>query len=456
MTAPNDLFEKRMVALEHEQSVLGALLRLNRSIDQLNNLREEDFYDGQHRLIYRALVQMIAANKPADVVTVFGYLQAQGKNVEMSYLNAMAQSMPSAANIAHYAGIVRDRAQKRGLLVAADEITQLVYQSPDDAPTIVDAAQAKLEALGRVNMAGEPEHAIESLSHHLIRLDEEYNGSESPAISTGFTDLDVALNGGPRRGNLWVLAARPKMGKTALALNIANHVAVGGVAAVLSMEMSKGELNNRNIASIGRIDLNHLNSPKMLTTDDWNSVTTVAGKIANMGLYLDDQGGLTLLQVRSKAMQIKRKAGRLDMLVIDYLQLMTGPGDNRNAQIEAITRGLKALAKELDCVILLLSQLNRQLEQRPNKRPQPSDLRDSGSIEQDADLASFLYRDEVYHPDSQDKGIAELNIALNRQGASGRINLVYLGQYTRFEDVARGWHPAPPKAAPTPRRGFDD
>jgi len=451
-----DLFEKRLVAFEHEQSVLGALLRLNRSIDQLSDLREEDFHDGQHRIIFRAMVQMIAANKPADVVTVFGHLQEQGKNVEMTYLNALLQAMPSAANIAYYAGIVRDRAVKRGLLAAIGEITEAAYNSADDGPTQVDAARTRLEALGRANVSGEPEHAIESLSHHLLRLDEEFNGATSPAIATGFTDLDVALNGGPRRGNLWVLAARPKMGKTALALNIANHVAVNGVAAVLSMEMSKGELHNRNLASIGRIDLNHLNSPKLLTTDDWNSLTSTTQKMAKMGLYLDDQGALTLLQVRGKAMQIKRKAGGLDLLVIDYLQLMAGPGDNRNAQIEAITRGLKALAKELDCVVLLLSQLNRNLEQRPNKRPQPSDLRDSGSIEQDADLASFLYRDEVYNQESPDKGIAELNIALNRQGASGKVNMVYLGQFTRFEDVARGWHPAPPRAAPAAPRGFSD
>lgn len=456
MNAIDERYEDRMVAVEQEQSVLGCLLRLNRSVDQIGGLVEDDFFDAQHRLIFRAITQLVLSNKPADVITVYGRLKDAGKDVEIGYLNQLQQGMPSAANIAAYCGVVRDRALKRRMLALAHDMIEEAYHSAEDGPALIDAAASKLEALGRGAVEAEPDLAIESLSHHLVRIDEEYHGSASPAVATGLIDLDVALNGGPRRGNLWVVAGRPKMGKTALALNIANHVALHGVAAVLSMEMSKGELHNRNLASIGRIDLSHLNSPKMLTQDDWTNLTTATEKIAKMGLYLDDQGGLTLMQVRGKAMQIKRRAGGLDLLVIDYLQLMSGPGDNRNAQIEAITRGLKALAKELNCVILLLSQLNRQLEQRPNKRPNPSDLRDSGSIEQDCDIATFVYRDEVYNKDSQDQGIAELITSLNRQGASSTVNAVYIGHLTRFEDVARGWHPAPPKSAPAPRRGFED
>lgn len=444
----------RLVPMEQEQSVLGCLLRLNRSIDQIGSLVEADFFDAGHRLIFAAIVRLIMSNKPADVITVFAVLKENGKDVEIGYLNQLQQGMPSAANIASYCATVRDRALKRRLITYANDIIEAVYHSAEDGPTLVDGAASKLEALGRATMDGEPEHAIESLSHHLVRMDEEYNGAESAAIATGLTDLDKALNGGPRRGNLWVVAGRPKMGKTALALNIANHVALHGVAAVLSMEMSKPELHNRNLASIGRIDLNHLISPKMLTTEDWNSITSATEKLAKMGLYMDDQGGLSLMQVRAKAMQIKRKAGGLDLLVIDYLQLMNGPGDNRNAQIESITRGLKALAKELNCVVLLLSQLNRQLENRPNKRPQPADLRDSGSIEQDCDIATFVYRDEVYNRDSPDQGIAELINSLVRQGAASTVMAVYIGHLTRFEDVARGWHPAPPKTAPAPARGF--
>ena len=454
---PEEVWNKRLNSYEHEQSVLGAILRLNRAIDQVHGLKVEDFHSAQHRTIYEAMLKMSYANLPIDVFTLHGHLQAQGRDVDLAYLHALLQSMPSAANVAYYAGIVRDRSLKRGLMATADEIAQLVHQSPDDGPTLVDAARIKLEALGRVDTTSEPQRAIESVGAFLEQIDAEYSGSESPAISTGFADLDEKLNGGFRPGQLIVLAARPKMGKTTKAMNIANHVAVHGISAVLSMEMQKKELHERNLASIGHILLEHVSKPKMLTTEDWQAITRTIQKLGDMGLYLDDQGALTLLQVRGKAMSIKRQAGgKLDLLVIDYLQLMAGPGDNRNSQIEAITRGLKGLAKELGCAILLLSQLNRNLEQRTNKRPQPSDLRDSGSIEQDADIVMFLYRDEVYHPDSPDRGIAELDIALNRQGPSGRIHLVFRGEYSRFEDVARGWHPAVPKTTPAAPRGFTD
>ena len=455
MSAMDDRYTDRMVALEQEQSVIGCLLRLNRSIDQVGGLVEDDFFDAQHRTIYRTIVQLVVANKPADVMTVYASIKDQGKDIEIGYLSQMHQVMPSAANIASYCAVVRDRAIKRRMLALAHDMIEDAYSSAADGPALVDAAASKLEALGRANVDGEPDLAIESLSHHLVRMDEEYHGSASPAVATGITDLDIALNGGPRRGNLWVIAGRPKMGKTALALNIANHVAVGGVALVLSMEMGKAELHNRNLASIGRIDLNHLNSPKLLTDEEWQHLGTATEKIAKMRLYMDDQGGLTLMQVRGKAMQIKRKAGGLDLLVVDYLQLMSGPGDNRNAQIEAITRGLKALAKELDCVIALLSQLNRKLEDRPNKRPLPSDLRDSGSIEQDCDIATFVYQDVVYNRDSPDAGTAELINALVRQGASSTVRTAYIGHLTRFEDLAKGWHPEPPRSAPVSGRGFD-
>ncbi len=456
MTTQDERYEKRMVSLENEQSVLGAMLRLNRSIDQIGQLRESDFYDVQHRFIFAAIMKLVSTNQPADVITVFERLQADGREIELAYLSSLHQSVPTAANIAHYSAVVCDRAMKRGLLATAYELIEDAHQSPMDGDALIDAAATRLEALGRANTTGGPERAADSLGAHLTRLDEEFNGAAPTCISTGLADLDRALNGGPRRGNLVVLAGRPKMGKTALALNIANHVAVDGVSAVLSMEMGKAELHNRNLSSLGRIDLNHLNDPKQLTDVDWPALTFAVSKLNGMRLYLDDQGGLTLMQVRGKAMQIKRDAGRLDMLVIDYLQLMSGLGDNRNAQIEGITRGLKALAKELDCVILLLSQLNRKLEDRPNKRPQPADLRDSGSIEQDCDVAIFVYRDEVYYPDTQDKGTAELIIALNRQGAASTVHATYIGHYTKFENVAHGWHPSVPKSLPPRRRGFSD
>jgi len=452
----DERYEKRMISIENEQSILGAILRTNRAVDQIGDLMEADFYNAEHRVIFHAIMKLVMANKPADVITVFECIQSEGRQIDIGYLNTLCQSTPSAANIAHYCAIVRDRALRRDLLAVAHELIEDAHGSPEDGRALVDSAASKLEVLGRANTTGEPELAADSLIAHMDRIDAEYHGTTPAGISTGLTDLDKALNGGPRRGNLVVLAGRPKMGKTALALRIVNHVAEQGVGAVLSMEMSKSELNNRNLASIGRINLNRLNDPKQLTDDDWQAMTRATITLSGMRLYLDDQGGLTLMQVRSKAMQIKRKAGGLDLLVIDYLQLMSGPGDSRNAQIESITRGLKSMAKELNCVVLLLSQLNRKLEDRQNKRPQPADLRDSGSIEQDCDIAIFVYRDEIYNKDSQDAGVAELIVALNRQGANSTVHSAYLGEYTRFEDVARNWHPTPPKAAPTPRRGFDD
>lgn len=368
----------------------------------------------------------------------------------------MAQSVPSAANIRRYVAIVRDRAIKRGLVEMAHDTIEEAQNSPKDAAELVDEFSSRLDKLAQATSQGEPELAADALSAHVAMIDEMHHGADSRAIATGLTDLDLALNGGLRPGWLVVLAARPKMGKTALALNIANNAAVDGVAEVLSLEMTKPELLNRNLASIGQIALPRLNDPKLMTTEDFSRLTGAIEKIGRLSLHLDDQAGLTLLQVASKAKQVKRKAGRLDLLVVDYLQLMNGPGDNRNAQIETITRGLKNLAKELGCAILLLSQLNRKLEDRQNKRPQPSDLRDSGSIEQDADVVILLYRDEVYNPSSSDKGICEANVALNRHGPTKVVPLVYEGEHVRFEDAPRTWHPPVPKTAPArAHRGFD-
>lgn len=446
-------------SVEAEQAVIGGLLRHNAAIDRLGDLKDEHFYRHDHRLIFGQIYRLVAANKAADVITVFDALRRSGKVDDtggMEYLHTLSQSMPTAANIRHHAEIVLDRARRRAIITVADELAANAYTSPLTALDLVNEAQEKLEKLDRATSDQEPERAIESMTSFIENLDHEYNGESSPAIALGLTDLDAALNGGPRRGNLVVIAGRPKMGKTTLALNAANNVAGRGApAAVLSMEMGKAELHARNVSSIGKIHMEHIADPKKLTDDDWRHITEATIRITDMPLYLDDQGGLSLMQVRSKAHQIKRKAGGLDLLVIDYLQLMTAPGDNRNAQIESITRGLKALAKELDCVIILLSQLNRELEKRPNKRPLPSDLRDSGSIEQDCDIAIFLYRDEVYNENTTEEGIAEANIGLYRQGQARCVRLAYVGHYMRFENLALNWHPPPPRAAPPPSRGFD-
>lgn len=457
MSTTTGQWEARMVALEQEQSVLGALLRNNQAVDAIGDLKAGHFFSLTHRAIFKAIMQLLMANQPADVITVYDKLQGQGlESADLAYLNSLHQSTPSAANIRRYVSIVRDRAIKRGLVEMAHEAIDEAQNSPKDAAELVDAFSTQLEKLAQVSAQGEPELAAEALPAHVAMIDEMYHGADSRAIATGLTDLDRALNGGLRPGWLVVLAARPKMGKTALALNIANSVAATGVAEVLSLEMTKPELHNRNLSSIGRIALPRLNDPKLMTEEDFSRLTGAIEKVGILRLYLDDEAGLTLLRVAAKAKQVKRKAGRLDLLVVDYLQLMSGPGDNRNAQIETITRGLKHLAKDLGCAILLLSQLNRELEKRPNRRPQPSDLRDSGSIEQDADVVILLYRDEVYNPESSDKGVCEVNVALNRHGPTKMVPMGYVGENVRFEDLAPRMHPAAPKTPlPSFRRGFD-
>jgi len=445
-------------SVEAEQAVLGGLLRNNGAVDRTEDLREEHFYRHDHRVIFACIYRLISASKAADVITVFEALGAKAEEVGgLPYLNALSQGMPTAANIRHHALIVRDRALKRGIISSFDEVIAAAYVSSLDGVDLVDQAMVKLEALSKSGNVGEPENAAVGLTDFVERIEAKIDGTSTSTVSTGIPDLDKKLGGGPSRGDLVVLAGRPKMGKSSLALQIADNVAVDGVAAFLSMEMSKQQLSDRRVASIGKIDLGKFKDPSQLQDHDWANITRAIQKMNEMSLYWDTQGGLSLMQVRNKAYQIKRKAGgRLDLLAIDYLQLMSGHGDTRNNQIEAITRGLKSLAKELDCVVLLLSQLNRNLEQRTNKRPLPSDLRDSGSIEQDCDTAIFVYRDEVYNEQTTDKGIAEAIVALNRQGETGTVYLTYQGQYTRFEQVAHGWHPAPPKTAPSPARGFSD
>lgn len=445
--------ESKLIAREQEQSVLGALLQDNNAVDRIGDLKPEHFYDATHKQIFQSILKLVMANKPADAITVFDHLQAHGNDADLIYLNQLTQSMPGSANIARYAAIVRDRAIKRGLIAQCQGMVDQVLESAEDSSVLVDRLTSELEKLSQATTSDEPVLARDDLVRHIEQIDARFHGANTAAVSTGLTDLDSKLNGGLRPGNLVVLAARPKMGKTALALNIANNVAQDGVALVLSMEMTRSELHDRNLASLGLIQLDHLLEPKKMEDSDWPRITSAVQKIDSMRLYLHEQAGLTLMHVRNKAKQVKRKAKRLDLIVIDYLQLMNGEGDNRNAQIEVITRGLKNLAKELNCPIILLSQLNRKLEDRPNKRPQPADLRDSGSIEQDADVAIFLYRDEVYNEDSEFKGICEANVALNRQGSAGVVNLVYRGQYTKFEDVSKDWRP-PERRKVERRRGF--
>jgi replicative DNA helicase len=419
--------------LDAEQSVIGALLRDNDAVDRLGDLRAEHFFLSDHAVIFSELMRNLAAGRSCDVISLGDALRAKLGDC-LPYLNSMAQTTPSAANIGRYATIVRDKAIKRGLIKFGRDVAEAAATSPAEAGAMVDQASSALEQLAQARVRIEPVRASDE------EIERRMSG-QTRAISTGFPEVDKKLSGGLRAGELIVVAARPKMGKTGFALCVACNVAEEHSVLVLSMEMPKAQLHDRNLANLGRIPLPHLLEPQNMQEQDWTGLTHATLKLADMDLFLDDQGGLRLLDVRMKAKGIKRRHG-LDVMVVDYLQLMDGDGDNRNAQIEGITRGLKALAKELDIAIVLLSQLNRKLEERPNKRPMPSDLRDSGAIEQDADAVIFLYRDEVYNPDSPDIGVCEVDVALCRQGAPGRVALGYIGEQTRFENLTHRWQPA--------------
>lgn len=415
-------------AVEAEQAVIGALLRDNGAVDRIGDLRSVQFYRQDHRDIFTEILRQVAAGQACDVVSV-GAALPQIQDC-MRYLNDMAQSTPSAANVGRHADLVRDRALRRGLLAATADFTELAYNpNGRTANQVLDAAQTALAALAESRDRRDPIRASDAMIEHCKVLDDRVE-RECSGIPTGFKDIDELLAGGPNRGALVILGARPSMGKTALAVNIALDVARTHCALVLSMEMTRGELLDRALATLGRIPLGAVIRGD-LSADDWAKFVTANAALSELNLHLDDQPALTLLDVRSKARLVKRKHG-LDLLVVDYLQLMSGPGDNRNQQIEEISRGLKALAKDLNIVVLALSQLSRNAANKA--RPQLSDLRDSGAIEQDADVVMFVHRDEVDNPQTHLRGFADLFIAKNRQGRIDDVLLTYQGQFTRFAD----------------------
>jgi replicative DNA helicase len=446
-------------SVEMEQSVLGAVLLENDSIDRLGELRAEHFFRFEHRVIFEAIQQMLLAARSVDVMTLFERLTATGqieKTGGLAYLNALAGNTPGAANVARYAQIVVDRWKLRGILSAADEIRALVHERKGrEVDEIVGEAQLKFERIAASHVS-EPKLARDGLTELMTELDAQFHGAPSSATPTGFVDLDATLDGGMRGGELIVAAGRPSMGKTALALSIADHVATKtGPALIFSIEMPTKQLNMRNIARCGPLPLSRLKDGSKMQDGDWATVTRAVQHLADLALFIDDSSNVSLADISSRSRAIKRKHG-LSLIVVDYLGLVRlGDEERHDLQIGAVTRGLKNLAKQLDVPVLLLSQLNRELEKRPNKRPQISDLRDSGSIEQDADVILFLYRDEVYNRDSPDRGIAEVNVAKQRNGSIGTIGLAFFGDNQRFADLASGTLFGRHETKPA-RRGIDD
>jgi replicative DNA helicase len=433
-------------SIEAEQSVLGGLLLDNAAWDRIADfMHAEDFYRYDHRIIFEHMIKLINSARPADVITVYEALTSVGKAEEvggLAYLNALAQNTPSAANIRRYAEIVRDRGILRKLITVSDEIAgQAFNPQGKEVKAMLDEAESKIFAIAEEGSRGAQGFvAIQPLLTQVVeRIDELYsrdNQSEITGVSTGFIDLD-RMTSGLQKGDLVIVAGRPSMGKTAFSINIGENVAIdsGLPVAVFSMEMGGAQLAMRMLGSVGKLDQGRLRTGRLID-EDWPRLTHAIQKMNNAQLYIDETAALSSIELRARSRRLARQCGTLGLIIVDYLQLMSGntAGENRASEISEISRGLKGLAKELNCPVIALSQLNRSLEQRPNKRPVMSDLRESGAIEQDADVILFIYRDEVYNPDSPDKGTAEIIIGKQRNGPIGAVRLTFLGQFTKFDN----------------------
>jgi replicative DNA helicase len=430
-------------SLEAEVSVLGAcLISPNAVVTALEQLTPEAFYRNAHRVVFEAIHALASSNEPVDAVTVTEWLSRHGRLDEVggaAALYDLTDQVPTAANAAYYAKVVRDRALLRRLIDAGGRITQLGYDPADDAAQTLDRAETIVYELANARSSTEftPLSQLLNESFELIEKLAKEN-SEVTGLATGFDDLD-RLTAGLQRQNLVIVAARPSMGKSGLALGIAEYVAIDTKKPVLffSLEMSKSEIVNRMLSSQARVDSARLRTGR-LEDGHWRALGEALGRMNDAPLYIDDTPSITLLEIRAKARRLKQRVG-LELIVVDYLQLMSssGRGDNRVQEVAEFSRGLKMLAKELDIPLIALSQLSRQPESRTDKRPMLSDLRESGSIEQDADIVGFIYRDEVYDADSPDKGTAELIISKHRNGATGKVQLAFLGHYAKFANLSR-------------------
>jgi replicative DNA helicase len=435
-------------SIEAEQSLLGALLLDNQAFDRVADLvTGEDFYRDDHRRIWRHVSKLIGANRPADVVTVNESVEAsedKDKTGGGAYLAALAQNTPSSLNVRRYAELVRERSVQRRLAAVATEIAESALNpSGKEVGQLLDEAESRIFQIAESG-ARRDQGLLEIkpvLARVFEKIDHLYhrdNPSDVTGVPTGFIDLDQKT-AGLQPGDLIIIAGRPSMGKTALALNIAEHVAVdnGLPVAIFSMEMSSTQLALRMLGSISQVDQHKLRTGR-LNDKEWSDLTEAIAKLHETPIYIDEAGALTSLEVRARARRLKRQYSKLGLIVIDYIQLMAAStqGENRATEISEISRSLKAMAKELEVPVVALSQLNRAVDQRPDRRPVMSDLRESGAIEQDADVIMFIYREVVYKPDlpEEQRGMAELILGKQRNGPIGTVKLTFRGQHTRFEN----------------------
>ncbi len=439
-------------SVEAEQSVIGGLLLEAGALDKIIDLiSEEDFYRYEHRLIYRQILRLSELAKPVDVITVAESLEIAGELEKVGglpYLGSLAQNVPTAANVRRYGEIVRERSIMRKLVEVGTDISSSAYNPTGrDAAQLLDEAERKVFEIAEAGSRGKQGFMSMPplLTEVVARIETLYgrdNNSDVTGTATGFVDLD-RMTSGLQAGELIIVAGRPSMGKTAFSINIAENVALDSKlpVAVFSMEMGASQLAMRMLGSVGKLNQHDLRTGR-LGDDDWGRLTHALGKLNDAQIFIDESAALSALEVRARSRRLHRQHGGLGLIVIDYLQLMSSNSgknsENRATEISEISRSLKGLAKELSVPVIALSQLNRSLEQRPNKRPVMSDLRESGAIEQDADLILFIYRDEVYNTDSPDKGKAEIIIGKQRNGPIGKVELAFRGEYTRFDNLASG------------------
>lgn len=433
-------------SLEAEQAVLGGLMLDEEAWDRVAEIiGESDFYRRDHRLVFRAIGLLAEEGKPRDALTVSETLAHMGELEEaggIAYLGELVKNTPSAANIGAYSDIIRERSILRQLIRVSYEISDNAY-NPQGSPSssLLDQAESKIFAIAEQQQkTGGPQPLKPILAKTLDRIDQLFQSDDQiTGLSTGLEKLDD-MTSGLQKGDLVIVAARPSMGKTTFAMNLVENVMMNSGLPVLvfSMEMPADSIVMRMLSSLGRIDQTKVRSGK-LEEEDWPRLTSTMSLLSSQKMYIDDTPALSPTEVRARARRVARdNGGKIGLIMVDYLQLMRVPGleNNRVNEISEISRSLKGLAKEMECPVIALSQLNRSLEQRPNKRPVMSDLRESGAIEQDADVIMFIYRDEVYNPESQDKGTAEIIIGKQRNGPIGSLRLAFLGRYTRFENLA--------------------
>ncbi|BAI79546.1 replicative DNA helicase DnaB [Deferribacter desulfuricans SSM1] len=426
--------------LEAEQGVLASILIDEKALDKvIHLLNADDFYHPAHKLIFSTLIKLAQENKPLDIVTLISKLTDENKIEEaggIDYISSLTDIIPNAANVGYYATIVKDKALLRNLIEISGKISSKAYEFSGDITELLDETEKEIFKLAEYKLKGDIRPLSELISESFELLQNLYEKKEDIiGIPSGYTDLDKLTNGF-QDSDLIIVAGRPGMGKTAFALNIALNASYrfDKSIAIFSLEMSANQLVQRLLATEAKIESSKLRSGK-LNMEEWNRLASVGGELNDLKLFIDDTPAISVMELRAKCRRLKKEHG-LDMVIVDYLQLMSGSNvDSREQQISEISRSLKALAKELNIPVIALSQLNRSVENRSDKRPQPSDLRESGAIEQDADLIIFLYRDEVYHKDSKFQGLCEVIVAKHRNGPTGSVYLAFLKEFTRFENA---------------------